>query len=551
MRGTSMKRSGLRWGWLALAGALALGCDDGADDGAPTPPVEEAPAGPTFHQDVQAIMAQHCNGCHTAGGAAPFDFEDPAVATAMAGAALDAIDSGRMPPWQPDPDCRHYVDERVMPADAKATFREWVAAGAPLGTPSEQAQAQVAALPEPDLITSGAEAYTPDASRPDDYRCFPLDVEFAEDTWIRGTAFNPDAGTIVHHVLVYLVTPNMVDEMNAMDADEAGPGYTCYGGTGLGNVGPMGGWVPGAVPNISDEGAGQFVPAGSRLVMQVHYNVLTADPAPDKTELYLYTWDEAQPEVISSKPMADLTLYIPANEAEVVNTRTWTHYGKTPIEVVALAPHMHMLGKSISVRLERADGGEECLVDIPDWDFNWQQTYKMRPGESVIVNPGDSLHLTCTYDNSASNQAVVNGEQLAPKDVRWGDGTLDEMCLNFLTIKQPYDPDGGDFGTCRAECDSPDDFGCVADCLTKSVDEAQCVLGEVFTPGGCGASCLAPAAAARDCFTDCLINGAGTEGALATCMSDRCPAQFEPLETCMNAVFATDACDAAIEACGL
>lgn len=537
-----------RLGLFALLAACAWACDDGGEGGAP--PVDE-PTGPTFHQGVQAIMVEHCNSCHTAGGAAPFNFDDPSVAVQMAGASLDAIESGRMPPWQPDPNCRHFVDERIVPDDAKATFRSWVEAGAPMGTPSAQASAQVAELPDPDVITMGVEAYTPDNSRPDDYRCFPLDVEFPEDTWIRGTAFAPDAGTLVHHVLVYAVSPAKVDEMHAMDAAEDGPGYTCYGGTGLGNVGPMAGWVPGAVPNFIDEGAAQFIPAGSRLVMQVHYNVLTAEPRPDQTALYLYTWDEAQPNVIESKPMADLTLRIPANEAEVVNTRTWTHYGKAPLEIVALAPHMHVLGTSISVKLKRADGAEECLIDIPDWDFNWQQTFKLRPGESVMVNPGDQLELTCVYDNSKANQAVVNGEQLEPRDVRWGDGTLDEMCLNFITIKKPYDPAGADLATCRGECDDPNGFGCVADCLTKDTDGAQCVLEEVFTIGGCGQPCLASAAAAQDCFIGCLINGAGTEGALASCMQAECPAQFEPLETCMSDVFATDACDGAIEACGL
>ena len=536
-----MRRSG-----LGLMLALFIGgCDDGAA------PIEQAPepSGPTWHQDVQAIMATHCNACHTAGGAAPFAFDDPATAQRMAGAALDAIESGRMPPWQPDPDCNRYQEERILPEDAKATFRAWVANGAPMGEASAAASAQTAALPEPDQITRGEGAYLPDATRPDDYRCFPLDVVFAEDTFLRGTAVKPDAGTIVHHVLVYLVSPSLVDEMEAMDAADDGPGYTCYGGTGLGNAGPVGGWVPGAVPNMTDEGVAQFIPAGARLIMQVHYNVLSADPAPDQTEVYLYTWDGAQPAVVESKPQADLSLRIPAGEAEVVNTRTWTHYGKAPLEIVAVAPHMHVLGTAISVEVEHADGSNTCLVDIPDWDFNWQQTFKFRPGESVLLQPGDTVKLTCTYDNSAANQPTVNGEQRVPGDVRWGEGTLDEMCLNFMTIKKPFDPEAADIGGCRARCDDPADFGCVTDCLTLDTDAALCALNQIFRPDGCGSSCLVDAARAQDCFTDCLINGAGTEGALATCMADVCPEKYAPLSACMGEVFAGGECDATISAC--
>lgn len=532
----------LTWMSAVCVAMITLACEDGVD----APPPE--PTGPTWHADVRAIMAEHCTACHTAGGAAPFAFDDPAVAQSMASAALDAIESGRMPPWQPDPDCNRYQDERIMPDAAKAKFRAWVANGAPMGEPESSVLGQTAALPEPDLVTRADGAYVPDPSRPDDYRCFPLDVEFAEDTFLRGTAIKPDAGTLVHHVLVYLVTPALVDEMHAKDAAEEGLGYTCYGGTGLGNSGPLAGWVPGATPNMIDDGAAQFIPAGSRLVMQVHYNLLTDAPAPDQTELFLYTWDEAQPAVIESKPQADLTLRIPAGEPEVINTRIWTHYGKEPIEIVAVTPHMHVLGTSISVEVERVDGSNTCLVDIPDWDFNWQQTFKFRPDETVLLHPGDRVKLTCVYDNSAANQPTVNGEQLEPTDVRWGEGTLDEMCLNFMVIKKPFDLEAADVGACRAQC-AANDFGCVTDCLTLDTDAALCALNRIFTPSGCGASCLLPAAQAQDCFTACLINGAGTEGALATCMADVCPDKYDPLASCMGAVFEEGACEETIAAC--
>src|SRR5690606_28145556 len=92
----------------------------------------------------------------------------------------------------------------------------------------------------------------------------------------------------------------------------------------------------------------------------------------------------------------------------------------------------------ISATLERGDGTSECLVDIPDWDFNWQQTYMFAPEDQVSVSFGDTHHLRCVYDNSQANQPVVNGEQLEPRTVTWGEGTLDEMCLNYLVFQTPY-----------------------------------------------------------------------------------------------------------------
>ena len=101
---------------------------------------------------------------------------------------------------------------------------------------------------------------------------------------------------------------------------------------------------------------------------------------------------------------------------------------------------MHTLGTRIRVDLIRGDGNEECMVEIDDGDFNWQQTYVFKEGEEVIAQPGDTFRLTCEYDNSEMNQQVINGERLAPRRVTWGDGTLDEMCLNYLTIKKAHTP---------------------------------------------------------------------------------------------------------------
>jgi len=50
------------------------------------------------------------------------------------------------------------------------------------------------------------------------------------------------------------------------------------------------------------------------------------------------------------------------------------------------------------------------------------------------------LRLTCRYDNSPDNQPIVNGEQVAPRDVRWGEGTLDEMCLLYMTVEEDGEP---------------------------------------------------------------------------------------------------------------
>jgi len=102
--------------------------------------------------------------------------------------------------------------------------------------------------------------------------------------------------------------------------------------------------------------------------------------------------------------------------------------------------HMHNLGKTGRVTLVRADGTEQVIVDIREWDFNWQSTYRLE--QEVLVGPSDRVRLACSWDNSAANQVIVDGVQQTPQYVEWGDGTGDEMCLTnfFMTVpKEGYD----------------------------------------------------------------------------------------------------------------
>ena len=144
---------------------------------------------------------------------------------------------------------------------------------------------------------------------------------------------------------------------------------------------------------------------------------------------------------------------------------------QTDLTVIGVAPHMHSIGTHIRLDLIRQDGSEECLVDIPDWDFNWQQTYRFLEDDIVVAQPGDEFRLTCVYDNSEANQPIVNGEQLVPRRVTWGDGTLDEMCLNYIhTLKpfEPVQPRCGGLDACRAACDDADSLDCLFTCQQRT-----------------------------------------------------------------------------------
>lgn len=520
-----------------------VACEDG---GTPTPAPEAS--GPTWHGEVAALVTTHCAGCHRAGGAAPFALDTYADAQPLAAAIVDSVAAGRMPPWNPDPDCRTYENQRVLPADALATLTAWADARAPEGVDTGvplPAPARVAF--EPDLVTTAGEPYLPPADTPDDYRCLVLDAEFEHDTYVRGFEVVPDQGPLVHHVLLYAIPPSDVPALEALDAEHDGPGYACFGGIEVGLPSTQGGWVPGGGPSVWSQDRASFVPAGSKLVMQVHYNLGASPPAPDQTAVRLMTTTQPPASVVSGQPLATFDLHIPANDAAASITRDFTWYGDAPFEIVGVAGHMHLLGTRMSVSIIRAeDDAAECMLDIPKWDFAWQEMFVL--GEPMTLRPGDRVRLSCSYDNSTANQPVVNGEQLMPRDVEWGEGTLDEMCYASLIRATPREdatsPDDRCVAAaaCRAECEDPDSLSCVARCVGDDRSCGQCMIGALARCGG--ASCINALTTARTCLTECLMFGGDPDA----CMTDRCPDAYDAVDLCLSDATAAEGCPA-IDAC--
>ncbi len=88
---------------------------------------------------------------------------------------------------------------------------------------------------------------------------------------------------------------------------------------------------------------------------------------------------------------------------------------------------MHLLGRTMQVNAKMPAGQSECLININDWDFNWQGMYRFK--DPIAVPAGTQLSLEAYYDNSPGNWRNPNDP---PKPVSWGEATTDEMCIAFL-----------------------------------------------------------------------------------------------------------------------
>lgn len=555
----------MRAHWLAGLIVVASGLSACSDDGEGGAGGEAGEGAPVYYGEVEQVLSRNCSGCHTEGGAAPFRLDTFEDAKTMGTIALSAIDGGRMPPWMPDPDCSDIAEARLISGADVETLRAWVEAGSPEG---DAADSVPYAPPVVDFVATHSTAldgsYVPTTASADDYRCFILDgIQFPEDAYLTGSRVVP-SGPQVHHVLVYAMEPRHIPIIEGADAESEESGYPCFAGplpttaeggstaaTGLPTL--IGGWVPGAVPNYAPEGQSTYVAAGSLVVMQIHFSPVGGEPYGDTTALEIQVQAEPTAELRLSRPVAHLDIPIPAGEARSEHVRDYTNWSSEPLTVQGITAHMHLLGIEVHASKIDADGGETCLLSIDDWDYNWQQRYSLE--ERVVIQPREKVRVTCVYDNSAANQPIVDGEQIAPQDVAWGDGTLDEMCLIYLDTVKPYAPPpaagsacaGAE--TCMQDCEAADTATCLLECEQVGIQCMTCLLDETLL---CGlAQCVPQLEAAETCITSCAEEAVMLGGATGTCAQARCAQPYQDVTACLGPVWSDAACEDARTACGL
>ncbi|MCB9680829.1 MAG: monooxygenase [Alphaproteobacteria bacterium] len=448
-----------------------------------------APTTVTYHQDAKAVLDSKCATCHQSGDIAPFPLTTYEEVKQFAAPVRAAIANGTMPPWMPTHDCNTYTNDYDLSDDDKALLLSWLDDGLAEGTPTDDGPAAVA-VDDPfvaDLTLKLPEAYTP-TIEPDDYRCQIIPWPMDHTAYITGVRVEPDQRQMVHHTILFAASAAQAASYAAADAADPGPGYTCFGGPqgtssagtidmdritdllqngGLSSDGGslaggmrwVGSWVPGAAAVPFPEGTGLKMEPGDILIAQFHYNTLSASPVADQSSIEVMVADTVEspawvlpftnPGWITGLELLGGAMTIPAGESYVMHE---TSSGPGDLMISAarrslglpedatflvhnVGHHMHQLGTSGFIDIQHGDGSNTCLLDIPDWDFGWQGGYQLT--EPVTVGPDDTIHMRCTWDNSAENQPIVDGQALPTKDVEWGEGTTDEMCLGVLYVTAP------------------------------------------------------------------------------------------------------------------
>jgi hypothetical protein len=389
-----------------------------------------APGVPTFNNEVVRIFQQNCQSCHRSGDIAPFPLESYSDAKRFAARIRHMTTTRQMPPWKPSPDCGSFEGEedRVLTQQEIDTIAAWVDGGAPEGNPADLPPPRTFGsdwpLGEPDLVLRSPEPFKP-ASGDDVYRCFTIPASSATNRWVSAVDFKPDDRETVHHVIAFIDTTGASVQL---DEAEPGPGYTCFGGPGFDLPGALGGWAPGARAVALPPEVALSLPANARVVLQVHYHP-HHEPKPDQTSIGIYFADQKPQRQLRILPLVNTEFTIPAGDPNYRVEAVWPILTPVPMHVWLVAPHMHLLGKTMQVEARTPTGATQCLISVNDWDFRWQGLYKFK--EPVPLPALSRVSLTATFDNSASNPRNPN---YPPKAVSWGEATTDEMCIAFLGV---------------------------------------------------------------------------------------------------------------------
>jgi mono/diheme cytochrome c family protein len=429
---------------VATPATKPVGCPIAAE----APPAKGESA-VTYHRDVVPILQRHCQSCHRPGNVGPFALMTYKQSVRWAEDIKEYTRARTMPPWKPTAGMA-FANDRRMGDKEIATLAAWVEAGCPEGDPKDApkpvAYSDEWQLGKPDLVLSPAEDFHVGPTGGDVFRCFVIPTGLTEDRYIVAYEIKPGNPRVTHHTLNYFDGTGKARELASReakrakkpDAPDRGPGYPV--GMGIGFiptpdmvrpdgvplVGAFGGWAPGQMATRLPPGTGFRLPKEADVVLQAHYH-RTGRPEADRTRIGLYLADRPVEKVfqtITVGGMSPLTI-IPAGKADYA--AKGSRWLLTDATLHSVLPHMHLLGRRIKVTMTLPGGEPVVLVEIADWDYNWQETYWFKT--PIKAKAGTRIDVEAVYDNSAKNP---NNPNRPPRMVFFGEETTSEMLYAFL-----------------------------------------------------------------------------------------------------------------------
>ncbi len=382
-------------------------------------------AAPTWSDAVAAIVHTRCAPCHRPGEPAPFPlltFDDAFRKRRQIGLVTDA---GLMPPWLPANAGFH--GDRRLTGDERAALRDWVAADGPRGDPAAEPAVPTFADgwygPAPDLVLEATEDLLVPADGLDQFRNLVLPVPIDRLRHIAAVEIRPGSRAVHHAILRFDPTA----ESRRLDAADPEPGFAGMAmGLSRAPDGHFLGWTPGRRETANAGGLAFRLWPGDDAVLQLHL-VPTGKVELVRPRIGLHF--AAAPSTV--QPVALVLqrqdIDIPAGEADHRIRDEVTLPVAT--RLLAIYPHAHRLCRRMLATATLPDGTTRVLLDIPAWDFDWQEDY--RYAQPPELRAGTRVAFDYAFDNSAANE---RNPHRPPRRVVYGLRSDDEMATLTLML---------------------------------------------------------------------------------------------------------------------
>ena len=389
---------------------------------------------PTFNRDIAPLVYQHCAACHHPGGIGPFPLISYADVRKHASQIAAVTTRRYMPPWPPEAGYGDFAGTRRL-ADAQIRLiSDWVKAGQPEGNPADlpapphfQSKWQ---LGPPDLVLRMPQSFVMPPSGQDIFRNFIVQTGLHETRYVRALELRLDNTRVVHHANVVLDRTQSLRHRDGEDGQPGFPGMDVTTEAAANDFDPDSHflfWKPGTVLRPEPDDMSWRLDPGTDLVLNLHLQS-TGKSESVQAEIGLYF----SPIPPSRFPMLiqlehDGAIDIPPGDRSFAVTDELRL--PADVDVLAIYPHAHYLGKLIEAWATLPDGSRKWLIRIPDWDINWQAVYDYR--KPVFLPKGTKVAMRVTYDNSTSNPRNPSNP---PVRVKTGNLSTDEMGHVWLQV---------------------------------------------------------------------------------------------------------------------
>ncbi len=368
---------------------------------------------PSYEKEIGPIIAENCATCHREGGIAPFALDSHTMVRGWSQMIREVLMTKRMPPGQIDSHIGDFVNDMVLADEEAQKIVHWIEAGSPKDGSIDPLTELVWpetewAFGEPDYIVEIPEQSIP-ATGVLDYYNVMVELDLEEDRWVRASQYIPGDHTVLHHTLHSLIAPGQTRGGSLLGGEPDRP-----------NIAP---YIPGQAPRMEPPNTGGLLKAGTRIAMQMHYTT-TGKESVDASRIGLWFYPKGfvPEERMSGQCACHFTptwVNIPPLDPDYEMTQSFTI--EKDAKLFAFTPHMHFRGKRMRFYAEYPDGTSEELINIANYNYNWQLAYTYKEPKSVPA--GTVITATGAFDNSQQNKMNPDANRSVP----WGLQSMDEM----------------------------------------------------------------------------------------------------------------------------